>query len=77
MILWFNDGYRNYAICILVISAVSILISLYETYTNNENIRKMAMYQCSVNVMRHGDEGNLTQISSTELVPGDIVEIPE
>jgi len=27
--------------------------------------------------MRQGDENNLTEINSTELVPGDVIEIPE
>lgn len=37
----------------------------------------MALYSCKVNVMRQGDENNLTEINSTELVPGDVIEIPE
>ena len=42
------------------------------------NIRSMAHYSCKVNVMRSGgDEGNLLEIDSSNLVPGDVVEIPE
>ena len=42
------------------------------------NIRSMAQYSCKVNVMRSGgDEGNLLEIDSSSLVPGDVVEIPE
>jgi cation-transporting ATPase 13A2 len=37
----------------------------------------MAFYSCKVNVMRSGNENNLDQLNSTELVPGDVVEIPE
>lgn len=37
----------------------------------------MASYSCPVNVMREGDENNLKSIDSSELVPGDVIEIPE
>lgn len=37
----------------------------------------MATYSCPVKVMRDGNENNLFEIDSTELVPGDIIEIPE
>ena len=37
----------------------------------------MAHYSCDVNVMRNGDENQLTQLKSENLVPGDVIEIPE
>ncbi len=37
----------------------------------------MAYYSCPVNVMRSADEQNLTQMQSVDLVPGDVIEIPE
>ena len=37
----------------------------------------MAHYSCKVKVMRSGSETELIEISSDELVPGDIIEIPE
>lgn len=77
MILWYWDGYRSYATCILFISVFSAITSLVETMTNLRNIRKMANYSCPVMVMRGGDEGNLQYMESTELVPGDVIEIPE
>jgi len=56
MILWFSDGYRLYASCILVVSLLSALQSIYEIKTNANSIRKMAMYTCSIKVKRQ--EGN-------------------
>lgn len=52
MILWFNDGYEKYAVCILVVSLLGVAESLYETVTNINSIRKMAMYECDVEVFR-------------------------
>lgn len=37
----------------------------------------MAYYTCPVNVMKNGDERNLIQTASSDLVPGDVIEIPE
>jgi cation-transporting ATPase 13A2 len=77
MTLWFVDGYRAYATCILVISVLSVVTSLVDTVKNLKNIRQMAHYSCPVKVMRSGDENVLTEMESTELVPGDVIEIPE
>lgn len=77
MALWFWDGYRIYASCILVISVMSAVTSLVETIRNMNSIIAMAHYSCKVKVMRGGDPNNLTEYDSSELVPGDVIEIPE
>ena len=48
MILWFWDGYRYYASCILIITVMSVTTSLIDTVKNLNNIRKMAQYSCPV-----------------------------
>lgn len=77
MALWFWDGYVYYATCIFLISVISAVTSLVETLSNLRNISKMANYTCSVKVMRSGDENTLTDLDSSDLVPGDVIEIPE
>ena len=77
MCLWFADGYQAYASCILLISVMSAVFSLYETLVNLRSIKKMAYYSCPVNVMREGNEHALRAIESIDLVPGDVIEIPE
>ena len=37
----------------------------------------MAHYTCKVKVMRTGDETKLEEIDSDNLVPGDVIAIPE
>lgn len=76
MILWYFDGYVYYAACILIISVSSAVTSLIETYTNLKKIREMAYYSCPVNVLRSEDSSVLTKTESTQLVPGDVIEIP-
>jgi len=75
--LWYWDGYQSYATCILLISVISAVTSLVDTLTNLRNIKRMAYYSCPVNVMRCTDENNLIKMESVELVPGDVIEIPE
>lgn len=77
MILWYNNEYTSYATCILVISVTSAATSLIETLRNLKSVRKMAHYSCPINVMRSGNEQELVTLDSVELVPGDVVEIPE
>jgi cation-transporting P-type ATPase 13A2 len=76
MALWFWDGYVYYATCILFISIGSAITSLVETIKNLKNVRKMAAYNCRVNVMRSADENRLEEVDSSTLVPGDVIEIP-
>lgn len=46
------DAYYRYAVCILIISIWGVVESLYETVTNTNKIRKMAMYECEISVKR-------------------------
>ena len=41
------------------------------------SIKRLAYYSCPVNVMRSKDERDLTPMDSIDLVPGDVIEIPE
>jgi cation-transporting ATPase 13A3/4/5 len=80
MILWFNDGYEKYAACILVVSLLGVFESLFETVHNIKSIRKMARYVCAVDVKRweanRGDTQGLKTVSSEEIVPGDVIVVP-
>jgi P-type E1-E2 ATPase len=79
MVLWFSDGYEKYACCILVVSVLGVAENLYETITNINSIRKMAVYECPVEVFRRNQQGEKVklQMSSKDLVPGDCAIVPE
>lgn len=68
--VWTYEEYFYYAGVILFTSAVSIAINLYQIRQLNEKIFHMAYYDIPVNVLR---ENNVLQISSVDVVPGDIV----
>jgi cation-transporting P-type ATPase 13A2 len=64
MALWFWDGYRLYATCILIISTITATTSLVDTIRNLKKIKKMAHYTCTVEVMRTGDDTKFESIES-------------
>jgi len=78
IIIWALDDYVLYAVIIVVFSAGSIAITLYETIQTRNKLRDMSYYEIPVNVYRkvNGEPEKFT-VNSSELVPGDLIEIPE
>uniref|UniRef100_A0AAX7SZW7 Cation-transporting P-type ATPase N-terminal domain-containing protein n=1 Tax=Astatotilapia calliptera TaxID=8154 RepID=A0AAX7SZW7_ASTCA len=75
IILWTVDQYYIYAICIFIISVISIGISLYETRKQSITLRNMAQLITTVTIRRKSGEEEC--VSSVELVPGDCLIIPQ
>ena len=73
--LWMWDKYTGYATCILLISTSSVVMSLYETISNHNTIRRMARYTCPVQLKTPNKTTRV--VDSTELVPGDVIVVPE
>lgn len=73
--LWLIDDYIIYAICIFIISILSICISLYEIRKQSITLRNMARFVTNVTVRR--DSGAEEYVSSEDLVPGDCLVIPQ
>ena len=40
---------------------MSIITDLVETYSGRKSIRKMALYNCKVNVMKNGNEDEFVE----------------
>ncbi|XP_030590233.1 polyamine-transporting ATPase 13A2 isoform X1 [Archocentrus centrarchus] len=73
--LWLIDKYYFYALCIFIISVISISISLYETRKQSITLRNMAQLVTNVTIRRSSGEEEC--VSSVELVPGDCLIIPQ
>uniref|UniRef100_A0A7N6FJU2 P-type ATPase A domain-containing protein n=1 Tax=Anabas testudineus TaxID=64144 RepID=A0A7N6FJU2_ANATE len=73
--LWMIDHYYYYAICIFIISIISISISLYETRKQSVTLHSMARLVTNVTVRRNS--GGEECVSSVDLVPGDCLIIPQ
>ncbi|XP_026870310.2 LOW QUALITY PROTEIN: cation-transporting ATPase 13A2 [Electrophorus electricus] len=74
IILWMSDKYYYYAVCIFIISFISITVSLYEIRKQSTTLHSMAQLMVNVTVRRASGEEEL--VSSVELVPGDCVIVP-
>uniref|UniRef100_A0A665X149 Uncharacterized protein n=1 Tax=Echeneis naucrates TaxID=173247 RepID=A0A665X149_ECHNA len=73
--LWMIDDYYVYAICILIISVLSISISLYETRKQSITLNNMARLVSDITIRRNS--GAEESVSSVDLVPGNCVIIPQ
>ena len=80
VILWYCTNYYYYASVIVVLAIVSLVLSVYGTYKNMKKIQEISRYSCPVKVYRKNENNEFmdgVEINSTELVPGDVYEIPE
>ncbi|EDV23802.1 uncharacterized protein TRIADDRAFT_27142, partial [Trichoplax adhaerens] len=73
--LWFFDDYYYYAGCIVFVSVVSIAITLVQTRRNRVRLRNMVATSSNIQVIRN-HSGDPENVSSTEIVPGDVIVIP-
>jgi cation-transporting P-type ATPase 13A2 len=79
ILLWMNDDYELYASLILLTSLVSITLELIDMRRNLKNLKEMVDYELNVTVKRINfqDETVFYNIPSNDLVPGDIMIVPE
>ena len=80
IILWYFTEYMYYASVIVVLTIVSLVVSVHGTYKNLKQLQKISHYSCPVKVYRKNESDEYMdpiEVSSTELVPGDLFEIPE
>ncbi|XP_034358041.1 polyamine-transporting ATPase 13A2 isoform X2 [Arvicanthis niloticus] len=73
--LWLADHYYWYAVCIFLISAISICLALYKTRKQSLTLRDMVKLSVRVQVCRPGGEEEW--VDSSELVPGDCLVLPQ
>ncbi|KAJ2748000.1 hypothetical protein GGI20_000087 [Coemansia sp. BCRC 34301] len=74
IVIWSFEYYYYYACAIFVISAISIASTLVSTKRTMRKIREMSAYTCSVYVLR---AGQWLELSSSDLVPGDIIDLAD
>ena len=80
VILWYCTDYYYYASVIVVLTILSLVLSVYGTYKNLKQLQQISRYSCPVKVYRKNEKNEFTdavEMDSTELVPGDLFEIPE
>ena len=80
VILWYCTEYYYYASVIVVLAILSLVLSVYGTYKNLKKLQQMSKYSCPIKVYRKNENNEFmegVEVNSTELVPGDMIEIPE
>ena len=80
IILWTSTGYYYFAIAIIIVISITLILSVYDSYQNRKKIEEISRYSCTVKVYRKNKNNELmegVEMNSTELVPGDVFEIPE
>lgn len=79
--LWiFGYNYVIFSVAIVVMSLISIMATVYNTRRQAKTLRKMVKSDGKVRVLRgksHEDEDTVFElIPETQLVPGDVIQIP-
>lgn len=74
LFLWSVDEYYYYAVCIFIISIVSITTTLVETKATMRRLKEISRFECDIRVLRNGF---WRYVHSSELVPGDVYEITD
>ncbi|XP_062904803.1 polyamine-transporting ATPase 13A3-like isoform X2 [Mobula hypostoma] len=77
VILWFVEAYYPYAVAIIVLSVSSIALSLYTARRQYAMLHDMVRSHSSVRVLVLRRGGAAQTVSSAELVPGDVILLPE
>lgn len=72
IIIWLIELYWIYALALFITSLISASISLYQTRKNLMNLKEMSRNKCTVCRITNGKRDFVT---STELIPGDMIEI--
>ena len=76
-LLWFYENYRLYAGVIILMTVGSLASVVYETRRDIHKVHKRALYRCRVRVFRpYLRKDRFVEISSEDLVPGDLMELP-
>ncbi|XP_076391219.1 polyamine-transporting ATPase 13A3 isoform X1 [Megachile rotundata] len=73
--VWFAEGYLYYTVAIVCMSFFGITSSIIQTRKNQINLRGTVASTETVRV--HRSKKISENISSSELVPGDIIELPK
>lgn len=74
VVLWYSDNYYYYATCIVIMSTFSVAVTVIQSRKNEKALRNTIQTSDSVLVCRGKDM--YESVSSEQLVPGDVIAIP-
>lgn len=74
VIVWMVQVYYQFAVCVVLLSIISVSVSVWQTRKQTRALTEAIHTESKVTVLR--DETEVT-LSSKELVPGDVIILPE
>ncbi|XP_067207720.1 polyamine-transporting ATPase 13A3 isoform X2 [Linepithema humile] len=74
--LWIADDYYYYAMVIITMSAAGIMMAVFQTRQNQQNLRSTVHSSDVATVMRDRTTGQTATVPADRLVPGDLLVIP-
>ncbi|XP_032670588.1 probable cation-transporting ATPase 13A3 isoform X1 [Odontomachus brunneus] len=74
--LWIADDYYYYAVVILIMSSAGVIMAVFQTRHNQQNLRSTVYSSDVATVMRDRMTGQIETVPAERLVPGDILVIP-
>lgn len=85
IIVWIVDNYYYYASVIIVLALIGILLSVYELRSNSQKLHDLATHKTMVDRITNEKSMHILLVLTTivetvgsdDLVPGDLVVIPE
>ena len=77
LIVWFLADYAGFALVVFIFTAVSVTMTLMQTRSFLIKLQEMARIDIEIGVFRGKDLSSPVMMSSSELIPGDIIAIPE
>lgn len=74
VIVWLIQLYYQFAVCIVLLSVISVSATVWETRKQSKALRDAVQSQSIITLLRDGKE---VCKSSHELVPGDVIILPQ
>ncbi|KAK8775011.1 hypothetical protein V5799_010458 [Amblyomma americanum] len=74
VIVWMVQLYYQFGVCVILLSIISVSVSVWQTRKQTRALKEAVHTESPVTVLRDSNEVTL---SSKQLVPGDVIILPE
>ncbi|XP_018119152.1 probable cation-transporting ATPase 13A5 isoform X3 [Xenopus laevis] len=77
LIIWFSAGYIEYSMAILILTILSIIATVTLLRMQSVKLHKMVEFHNNVMVSVLRKTGDIEEVQSQNLIPGDLIILPE
>ncbi|CAN7983056.1 unnamed protein product [Ixodes hexagonus] len=72
--VWLIQLYYQFGVCVIILSVISVTVSVWQTRKQTRALKEAVHSESTLTALRDASE---VTVSSKELVPGDVIIIPE